>query len=139
MDTRTLNVMILFVYRYIDLIRKYTYYIVLLTHLTAVSQVLYKTVRVEIIGSFFMTLIKISAESCYVRWLVSSVRIFIILFCQLFQVNVCDFLRKKIKIINEEALIHSITGVLDVNCHEVKSSLPGVNVGPDTPSVDEIL
>lgn len=44
------------------------------------------------------------------------------------QVNVCDFLREKVKIKCGDAQLHSITGILDVNCHEVKSSVPGTRV-----------
>lgn len=37
----------------------------------------------------------------------------------------CDFLREKVNIQCGDDLLHTITGILDVNCHEVKSSVPG--------------
>ncbi|KAF2350507.1 SET domain [Trinorchestia longiramus] len=34
---------------------------------------------------------------------------------------VCDFLREKLKLKVDDALCHSVSGVLDVNCHEVQA------------------
>ena len=42
-----------------------------------------------------------------------------------FQKNVCDFLREKVKIAAGDEQLHTLTGILDVNCHEVKFSIPG--------------
>lgn len=36
-----------------------------------------------------------------------------------------DYLRGKLKLKADEELLHSITGILDVNCHEVRSNIPG--------------
>lgn len=41
------------------------------------------------------------------------------------QLNVVDYLRGKLKLKADEELLHSITGILDVNCHEVRSNIPG--------------
>ncbi|XP_018006371.2 SET domain-containing protein SmydA-8 [Hyalella azteca] len=41
------------------------------------------------------------------------------------QINVCDFLRKQAKVEYSDALMHTICGILDVNCHEVRSNVPG--------------
>ncbi|XP_042215469.1 SET domain-containing protein SmydA-8-like [Homarus americanus] len=41
------------------------------------------------------------------------------------QTNVVDYLLKKVKLGVDEELLHTITGILDVNCHEVRSNLPG--------------
>lgn len=45
--------------------------------------------------------------------------------CLPLQINVVDYLRGKLKLKADEELLHSITGILDVNCHEVRSSIPG--------------
>lgn len=41
------------------------------------------------------------------------------------QTNVVDFIRNKIKVDVDEDTLHTITGILDVNCHEVRSNIPG--------------
>ncbi|KAK3879935.1 hypothetical protein Pcinc_015529 [Petrolisthes cinctipes] len=41
------------------------------------------------------------------------------------QVNVVEYLRGKVKVDAEDEMIHTITGILDVNCHEVRSNIPG--------------
>lgn len=41
------------------------------------------------------------------------------------QQNVCDFLRERVGVNYSEELIHSIAGMLDVNCHELRSHQPG--------------
>ncbi|KAF2350506.1 SET domain [Trinorchestia longiramus] len=41
------------------------------------------------------------------------------------QLNVCDFLREKAQVPYEDALMHTMCGILDVNCHEVRSNVPG--------------
>ncbi|XP_071534111.1 uncharacterized protein [Panulirus ornatus] len=41
------------------------------------------------------------------------------------QTNVAEYLREKVKLAAEEEMLHTITGILDVNCHEVRSNIPG--------------
>ncbi|XP_045604494.1 SET domain-containing protein SmydA-8 [Procambarus clarkii] len=41
------------------------------------------------------------------------------------QTNVVDYLVQKVKVPVEEEVLHTITGILDVNCHEVRSNIPG--------------
>ncbi|XP_037789283.1 SET domain-containing protein SmydA-8-like [Penaeus monodon] len=41
------------------------------------------------------------------------------------QTNVVNFIRNKIKVDVDEETLHTITGILDVNCHEVRSNIPG--------------
>ncbi|RXG53888.1 Protein msta, isoform A [Armadillidium vulgare] len=40
------------------------------------------------------------------------------------QKNVVEFLQEKVKIKHSSELIHRVTGILDVNCHEVRSNIP---------------
>ncbi|XP_076045541.1 SET domain-containing protein SmydA-8-like isoform X2 [Oratosquilla oratoria] len=44
------------------------------------------------------------------------------------QVNVCDFLIRKIGLDADDATLHTINGILDVNCHEVRSNIPGTQL-----------
>ncbi|KAK7073041.1 hypothetical protein SK128_003472 [Halocaridina rubra] len=41
------------------------------------------------------------------------------------EANVVNFLKEKVKVSADPELLHTITGILDVNCHEVRSTLPG--------------
>ncbi|XP_068208669.1 SET domain-containing protein SmydA-8-like isoform X2 [Palaemon carinicauda] len=41
------------------------------------------------------------------------------------QKNIVDFLKEKVKVPVGDELLHTIIGVLDVNCHEVRSNIPG--------------